>query len=296
MPALGLAILLLICAATGAAAHGGGKAGPAWTGDPWILLPLLGFGLIYARGLFRLWRRSRHDLHRLAWRAAFGVAGWLSLCAALLSPLHWLGERLFTFHMIEHEIVMAISAPLLVAARPLAALLWGLPLTAARAGRGVVTSRRSRALWRWMTNGTNATILHAIAIWGWHVPALFDAAVNTVALHRLQHLSFLVTAVFFWWSVLWRSSRGVATWHLFATMMHTALLGALMALAPRILYTAQTRAAADWGMTALEDQQLAGLIMWIPAGTIYAGAALAMAALWIKHSSRGEMVGDHASP
>jgi cytochrome c oxidase assembly factor CtaG len=73
-------------------------------------------------------------------------------------------------------------------------------------------------------------------------------------------------------------------------MMHTGVLGALMALAPRVLYTAQTKAAAEWGLSPLEDQQLAGIIMWIPAGTIYAGCALAMLTLWIR---RGDVGGDH---
>jgi cytochrome c oxidase assembly factor CtaG len=110
--------------------------------------------------------------------------------------------------------------------------------------------------------------------------------VTNVTLHRLQHLSFFVTAVLFWWSVLWRSNRGVAAWHLFLTMLHTSILGALMALAPHVLYVAQTRVSQDWGMTPLEDQQLAGVVMWIPAGTIYAGAALALFALWINASSK----------
>jgi putative membrane protein len=104
-------------------------------------------------------------------------------------------------------------------------------------------------------------------------------------MHRLQHLSFLLTAILFWWSVLRSSESGVAAWHLFITMLHTSVLGALMALAPRVLYAAQTAAALDWGLTSLEDQQLAGLIMWVPAGTIYAGAALALTAIWVKHSS-----------
>ena len=68
-------------------------------------------------------------------------------------------------------------------------------------------------------------------------------------------------------------------------MIHTSVLGALMALAPRVLYVAQTQAAMAWGLTPLEDQQLAGMIMWVPAGTIYAGAALTMLALWIRGSS-----------
>jgi putative membrane protein len=105
-------------------------------------------------------------------------------------------------------------------------------------------------------------------------------------------LSFLLTALLFWWSVLRSSESGVAAWHLFITMLHTSVLGALMALAPRVLYTAQTATALDWGLTPLEDQQLAGLIMWVPAGTIYAGAALALTAIWVRHSSNTQERGD----
>jgi putative membrane protein len=104
-------------------------------------------------------------------------------------------------------------------------------------------------------------------------------------MHRLQHQSFLLTAILFWWSIFRSSESGVAAWNLFVTMLHTSILGALMALAPRVLYTVQTATAMDWGLSPLEDQQLAGLIMWVPAGTIYAGAALALTAIWIRHSS-----------
>ena len=69
-------------------------------------------------------------------------------------------------------------------------------------------------------------------------------------------------------------------------MLHTSVLGALMALAPRVLYQVQTADAPSWGLTPLEDQQLAGVMMWVPAGTVYAGAALAFAALWISHSDK----------
>lgn len=286
MRALIMASLMTLFGVTAASAHGFDEPQAAWTFDPWIVVPLAGFGGLYLAGLGRLGLRSRHGLRAVSGRTIAGAVGFVSLSLALLSPLHWLGERLFTFHMIEHEIMMAISAPLLVAARPLAVVMWGLPARLRRRAVAVTTSAPLRATWAWLTGGTTATVLHAVAIWGWHVPGLFDAAVTDVTLHRLQHLSFFVTAVFFWWSVFWRSGRGVATWHLFATMMHTAVLGALMALAPRVLYTVQTRAAALWGMTPLEDQQLAGIVMWIPAGTIYAGAALVMAALWISQSSR----------
>jgi cytochrome c oxidase assembly factor CtaG len=121
---------------------------------------------------------------------------------------------------------------------------------------------------------------------------LFDAAVTNVLAHRLQHLSFLLTALLFWWSVFRRSNSGLAAWHLFVTMLHTSVLGALMALAPRVLYNAQTGTAAEWGLTPLEDQQLAGIIMWVPAGTVYAGAALVLILIWIRGSSSTARSGD----
>jgi cytochrome c oxidase assembly factor CtaG len=240
---------------------------------------------MYALGSSTLLRRTVVGRKVRGWHSAAFIGGWLSLTLALASPLHWLGEHLFTFHMIEHEIVMAISAPLLVISRPVGTFLWSMP----RRGRVVVgrflRRRAVAATWQWMSSGGNATLLHGVAIWAWHAPLLFDAAVVNVAMHRLQHLSFLLTAILFWWSVLRSSESGVAAWHLFITMLHTSVLGALMALAPRVLYAAQTAAALDWGLTSLEDQQLAGLIMWVPAGTIYAGAALALTAIWVKHSS-----------
>jgi cytochrome c oxidase assembly factor CtaG len=142
------------------------------------------------------------------------------------------------------------------------------------------------AVWGLLSAGRTATILHGMAIWGWHAPLLFDAAVSNLVLHRLQHLSFFLTAVLFWWSVFRRSETGAAAWHVFITMLHTSVLGALMALAPHLLYREQQEAAAAWGLTPLEDQQLAGVIMWVPAGTIYAGAALTLIALWITRAAK----------
>lgn len=268
-----------------ALAHGADAAegGSGWTFDPWIVTPLIAFGVLYVAGALVLHMRSRRQGGR-TWRVALYCGGWLSLAGSLVSPLHRLGEHLFTFHMIEHEIIMAVSAPLLVLANPIGPLLWSLPhRLRIMAGRAM---RRDRvgAVWRWLSDGTVATVLHGIAIWAWHAPVLFDAAVTNVAVHRLQHLSFFVSAVLFWWAVFRRSEAGAAAWHVFITMLHTSVLGALMALAPRVLYGAQTATATAWGLTPLEDQQLAGLLMWIPAGTIYAGAALALAMVWIKQT------------
>jgi putative membrane protein len=264
---------------------------PAWTFDPWIVTPLVTVGAMYLIGAIAL-RRG----HQTSWswqRLAY-VVSWLSLAGALVSPLHWLGERLFSFHMIEHEIIMAISAPLIVLSRPVGTLLWSLPRRfRIKAGR-VMRLAAVREAWNWLTTGSTATLLHAIAIWAWHAPALFDAAVTDVVIHRLQHLSFFLTAVLFWWSVFRRSEIGPAAWQVFVTMLHTSALGALMALTPRVLYVAQTATASAWGLTPLEDQQLAGIIMWVPAGTIYAGIALALIAMWIRRSGEKARCADAA--
>jgi cytochrome c oxidase assembly factor CtaG len=269
-------------------AHGGSlpEAAPAWTFDPWIVLPLLVSGLLYAIGALTLGYRSRDLRGRRNRQHLAYLCGWFSLAGALVSPLHWLGEHLFTFHMIEHEIVMAISAPLIVVARPLGTLMWSFPHRFRLALAALLRSRPVRRGWDWASNGRNATVLHGLAIWAWHAPPLFDAAVTNVAIHRLQHLSFFVSALLFWWSVFRRSEVGAGAWHLFITMLHTSALGALMALAPRVLYQTQTATASNWGLTPLQDQELAGLIMWVPAGTVYAGTALALMAIWISRSSQ----------
>ncbi|MDK4743678.1 cytochrome c oxidase assembly protein [Rhizobium sp. CNPSo 3464] len=283
------ALMFLLMMARQAAAHGAEAHlfHSIWTIDPWIGTPLAIIAFLYGRGSWKLWRRTGRSRPVMAKRAICYWAGWLTLAGALLSPLHWLGEQVFTFHMIEHEIIMAVSAPMIVIARPAGLFLWGMPERLRRWTGRAMRRGTVRSVWRWLSGGTNATLLHAVAIWAWHAPALFDAAVDDVALHRLQHLSFFASAVLFWWSVFWCSNHGVAAWHLFLTMLHTGALGALMALAPRVLYVEQTHAAATWGLTPLEDQQLAGMVMWIPAGTIYAGAALVLAALWIANAGRG---------
>lgn len=287
--------LLIISAASSASAHSSGasEAGPSleWTFDPWISGPILTLALLYAAGELKLTkRRARHTMDRV-WRSSLLFwGGIVVLAVALLSPIHEISEQLFTVHMIEHELVMAAAAPLLVFSRPIGVLLWGMPRRLRSRARHVLSSRTLRLFWRCTSLPAVATALHGLAIWVWHVPPLFDATVSDILLHRLQHLSFFLTGVLFWWAVIWRSSRGTAAWHLFVTMMHTSILGALIALAPSVLYVGQTHHAADWGLTPLEDQQLAGILMWVPGGIVYAGVALWFLSTWIRRSSEG---GEH---
>jgi cytochrome c oxidase assembly factor CtaG len=282
------AILALFCLSDQALGHGSELHGNSatWTFDPWVVTPLALLFVFYLLGLGPLLRRAGRGRPAMLQRAMTFCAGMIVLTLALTSPLHWLGEHVFFYHMIEHELVMAVAAPLIVLARPVSSLLWGLPRRLRRSVGLGLNQTAIRAVWDWISRGTISTVLHGIAIWAWHMPILFEASIISGTVHRLQHLSFFASAVIFWWSVFRRSSHGVAAWHLFLTMLHTGLLGALMALAPRVLYSSQTAEALRWGLTPLEDQQLAGMLMWVPAGTVYAGAAIALTALCIKGSSK----------
>ena len=275
----------LLLDASPAFAHGDHDS-LSWTFDPYVLgLLLLSAGL-YATGTWRLWRRAGTGRGLRSWQALSYGAGWLLLVAALVSPLHWLGEHLFSAHMVEHEIVMAGAAPLLALSRPIGAFIWAFPASLRRRIGRIGQWPMLRRPWRFVTAPLFATVFHGAAIWLWHAPSLFEAAVASEALHRLQHVTFLASALAFWWAMVRRAERGAAVLHLFITMVHMTLLGALLTFSGRVLYTRQTGFASEWGLTPLEDQQLAGLIMWVPAGTVYAGAALAFAALWIHQSSR----------
>lgn len=281
-----LPALAILLAAGSAQAHGGEDHGPQWTFDPWVVTPLFLSLSLYLGGTLRLWRRAGSGRGIGFWQASAYAVGWLTLAGALLSPLHWYGERLFTLHMVEHEIVMAVSAPLLVLARPGGAFAWALP---ARLRRPVWRMGQAWPLrWGWtvLTMPVVATVLHGLAIWIWHAPPLFDATVQHVGIHRLQHLSFLLSALLFWWALIRRCEPGPAAVHVAITMMHTGVLGALLTFAPRVFYGAQTARAGLWGLTPLEDQQLAGLVMWVPAGTVYAAAALAFFAAWLRRPGK----------
>ena len=212
-------------------------------------------------------------------------SGFAALAAALLSPLHPYGTALFFAHMIEHEIMMVVAVPLMVAARPMPVLLWGLPDRWRPQALALGGKAGVRAGWRWATDLFSATALHIVLLWFWHVPPLFEAAVAHESVHLAQHLSFVVSAVLFWVAVFDRDQRrygqGAAIVALFLCSMQAALLGALLTFSPRLWFSAGPDPYDICGLTRFEDQELAGLIMWVPACSIYVFAALWMLARWL---------------
>jgi putative membrane protein len=264
-------------------AWGHGGAGLINSGaEPWIAAALILSAVLYARGWYAL-TRSEGSRQRATRHAVLFAAGWGTLAAALVSPLEAATEGVFSAHMIQHELLMVIAAPLMVLGRPLAIWTWALPRSWRSAAarpfrRGVV-----QGAWGTLSAPLAATLIHGTAIWMWHIPRVFERSEASIAAHALQHSVFLFSALLFWWAVLRpgrESGIGAAVVCLFVTMLHTGALGVLLTFSGDVWYPAATANALLWGLTSLEDQQLGGLVMWVAGGVPYVIAALALAARW----------------
>ena len=263
-----------------------------WSFEPGVIVALALSGILYWRGVRRMWREPQREAGRRGgvrpWEAWCYAGGWLALFVALVSPLHPWGRVLFSAHMTQHEVLMLVAAPLLVLGRPLAPLLRALPLGWARAAGRLSKLAWWQRVWRFITNPFVAWAVHAVALWVWHVPALFQAVIEHEWVHTLQHLSFFLSALLFWWALIHGRQGalgyGAGVLYMFTTALHSGLLGALITFAAGVWYPAYAHTTETWGLTPLEDQQLGGLIMWIPAGLVYVVAGLALFAGWLRES------------
>jgi putative membrane protein len=295
MNARGISIGVGIFAATASSgfAH---EIGPAnlqelnewWVFEPGVVAPLLLSALLYAAGVWRL-RSAANTAFGFSEIAGF-IAGWLTLVIALVSPLHPWGAVLFSAHMTQHELLMLVAAPLLVLGRPIIPFLWALPRSTARAIAAWGNNYSWQRIWKTITAPFVAWLIHAVVLWTWHVPVLFQATRDSEFIHAFQHASFLSSALLFWWAILHGRQRaigfGVAVLYMFTTALHSGLLGALLTFTRTIWYPIYANTTQPWGLTPLEDQQLGGLIMWIPAGLVYIIAGLALFAGWLRESEK----------
>jgi len=211
-------------------------------------------------GVLLFWLASYMATHsvRSGSGAAFG-AGW-SICAAtLVSPLCSLSVALFSARVSQHMILTLVAAPLIAFG------YWGL-------GEG-------RQSWR---GATLATIGFATVLWFWHAPRSYDATFTSDAAYWAMHVSLLASATFLWRALLNRNYLGAALLASFATGAQMCALGALLVLAPRSLYWVHALSTGPWDLSPLADQQLGGLIMWVPGGVVLTCHALWVLTSWIE--------------
>lgn len=249
--------------------HSAGASGTWWSFDPWVWVPLLLLIWLYACGALLPGARRPSRAHV----SFFGLAA-AALFFALVWPLDVLAARSFAAHMAQHMLLIAIAAPLFVLSRPSAVLLAAMP---SRARRVLGACFR---LFRHALRPEIAFTLHAGAIWLGHAPRVIEWTLESRTAHFAEHAALLGTALLFWRALTRGGPAGYgrATLWTLATMLHTGALGALLTFATRVFYRG----------FSLEDQQLAGLIMWVPGGALYLAAGLAFAAAWLRCLERAQ--------
>ncbi len=288
---LGLAAVSLSAPALlahGAVQRTGGATWWVWTDiNPWILLNLGLLGAGYFVGLRRLRAQRGAEAPVNGSQVAAFAAGLAWLFAALVGPIDVLALELQWVHMVQHMVLMNVAAPLVVLGAPVRTLLWVLPKAwRQRVGRGKRSLGR-RGIPRYLLwQPVLLWAIYAAVLWIWHLPRFYEAALRTGWVHDGQHLMFFAASCLFW-RVMFdpigrlRMSRAMAVMYLFATSLHATVLGVFMALAPRLWYPSYGDTAPAWGLGALEDQQLAGYIMWMPACMMYAVVAAVVFARWL---------------
>jgi cytochrome c oxidase assembly factor CtaG len=267
--------------------HGGpvepAEAWTAWNWDPVVWLVVLLPAVAYVA----LWRRAGRRDAAARWRRRSFLAGVAALAVALLSPLDAMGESLASAHMVQHLLLTTVAAPLLVLGVRWRVLVGGVPAAMRRRTAAWRTTSAGRAGRAVLAHPVVASLPFVAALWLWHAEGPYGAALDNSFVHAVEHACFLATALLSWAAILARPRRravapGMAVLVLFGLAMVSGLLGLLLTFAPTPWYPAYAETTEAWGLTPLEDQQLAGVIMWVPGGGAYLIAALVLVILWIR--------------
>lgn len=247
-----------------------------------VMAVLLGAGALYVTGWLRLRRRSNTRKLAQRRRLAAYVGGLATLAIALMSPIDRLGGQLFFMHMIQHKLEIMIAAPLLCLGNPFPFMLWGLPAPARRWVAGLFT-RRSRFR-RVLSQATAPGIAWFVFIafyMGWHDPGFYNLALYHKGVHDVQHLTFFVSAMLFWWHITHaaphihgRTTVWVRLIMLIAVIPAQMIAGIIIATSPELLYTYYASIPRFWGVSVLDDQTIGGMIMWTLSSEMVVWAAV----------------------
>jgi putative membrane protein len=262
-----------------------------WNRDPFTIISLIMMMMIYLLGVRNAAHQSKKKEHK---KIVFFLSSMTFLIIALISPLDPLSDRLSSAHMIQHMVIMMLAAPLFVSSSPLYYTIWALPrflrvrltpLTGWFFGKssGRYFFYQPVILW----------IFFALTLWLWHFPQLYQAALLNRWIHDFQHICFFMVSCLFWRILLdpvhrFQLSTGLAILYVFTTSLHAMMLGAFMALSPKVWYRFYEGKTLSWNMDALEDQQVAGFIMWMPACSIYVLVTVFIFYQWMKKNGREE--------
>ena len=231
----------------------------AWLVEPSVGIPVTLTAVVYLRG----WSRVRRRLARRfrSRHAVMFIAGLATMLLALSSPVETLAQRWVSAHMVQHMLLMVVVAPLLWMGAPVAPLLVGLPRPIRRVVLALTNAPGLRAVTRWILHPSVGWLAFALSFWIWHAPALYDLALESHLWHHVEHACFLGSALLFWRPVIlaWPARAIWPRWtmipYLALAMFQSLPLAAILTFSDRVIYR---------GYSSLDDQALAGAIMWLP--------------------------------
>lgn len=230
---------------------------------------------LYLTGWWRIKRHSSSHSVLPTWRLWCFLLGLATIWVALLSPIGVYDDLFFFIHMIQHLLLMLLAAPLLLLGAPLLPMLWAFPRDI-RVGVGrLFAPGLIHTVFSTLTHPAVAVTLYCLVESVWHIPRFYDAAQGRTLTHNLEHAIFLGAALLFWWPVIHpaggrrRLSYAAGVVYFLPPMLVGTLIGALLTFAPRPLYSYYEHVPRVWGISVLQDQQLAGLIMWVPGGLAF---------------------------
>src|SRR5690606_26901563 len=248
-----------------------------WNLDPVLITVLIGSAALYGYGR-RIAEQPGHEGVMARTQPIYFYAGWLIATLAFISPLCALSVALFSARVGQHMILVLIAAPLIMLGRPGAALAAIADRARCTAGSGTV------ALLRVLTGSAAAWIAFAVAVWFWHAPGPYAATFAANWIYWAMHITLFGSSLLLWRTLIGGDApqHAAASVSGFTTSLHMGLLGALITLAPRAVYEPHASTTLSWGLGMLEDQQLGGVIMWVPGGGLFLAAGLLSAAALLR--------------
>lgn len=282
----------------------------SWDWKIEVIVVLALAGTLYSRGWWQLRQRSRYAASRyrrsvrarwrlaVPWRLVSYWGGLFASALALLSPIDALGQQLFFMHMIQHLLLIMVAPPLFLIANPMPFMLWGLP-TAWRRKAGKLLSQglhRESGFRQHLRTATQPGIVWlvwVIALIGWHDPNLYNAALQYEWVHNAEHLTFFIASMLLWWHLTGAGPRVHKQFGLLgriglviSVIPPNMLTGVVLAFAERGYYSYYTAVPRLWGFDVLTDQQLGGVIMWVPGSMMYLITALILISRFLSQENR----------
>ncbi len=252
---------------------------PSWALHPTVIIGTALLGGLYLWGIGP-WRRKHGFPPAPAWRIACFAAGLLVMLVSLNGPIHDLSDYyLFSIHMVQHLLLTLVLPPLLIA---------GLPGWLAD---GLARRPAARAIGRFLTHPLVAGAIFTVTLTVWHLVPMYDLMMRNHEVHVATHLMFMVAAVIMWWPALSASTvlpplpYGLRALYLFLVSIPMQLVAAIITFSEAVLYEWYAVAPRTWGLSPNEDQQLGGLLMWVPGNMYMLAAIAAVFYVWAKQEA-----------